>query len=210
MITVVDYGLGNLGSIVNMLRKLGLPCELTGDPVKVAVAAKLILPGVGAFDNGMENLLRLGLVGPLNARVLRDRVPVLGICLGAQLMTRASEEGRQPGLGWVAADTIRFCSRELVAGLKVPHMGWGDLILKKSSPLFTENSEQRFYFVHSYHFQCDRPEDALAAVVYGYEFTAAFSRDNIHGVQFHPEKSHSFGMELLRRFAALPSPACPP
>lgn len=209
MITVVDYGLGNLGSIVNMLRKLGLPCELTGDPARVAVAAKLILPGVGAFNNGMENLLRLGLVGPLNARVLRDRVPVLGICLGAQLMTRGSEEGRQPGLGWLDADTIRFCSREAVPGLKVPHMGWGDLMVAKENPLLTGGTEQRFYFVHSYHFLCDRNQDVVATARYGYDFTAAFSRDNIFGVQFHPEKSHRFGMSLLEHFAALPSPACP-
>lgn len=203
MITIVDYGLGNLGSIVNMLRKVGAQAELTSDPARIAQAGKLILPGVGAFDNGMENLARLGLVEPLNERVRRDGVPVLGICLGAQLLTRRSEEGKLPGLGWIEADTIRFFSRQPAGGLKVPHMGWNDLIVKKDNPLLTGGTEQRFYFVHSYHFQCDHAEDALAAAVYGYEFTAAFSRGNVFGVQYHPEKSHKFGMELLRRFAAL-------
>jgi len=203
MITIVDYGLGNLGSIANMLRKIGVVSESTSDPARIATAEKLILPGVGAFDNGMENLARLGLIEPLNQRVLRDKVPVLGICLGAQLLTRRSEEGKLPGLGWIEADTIRFFSRQPGAGLKVPHMGWNDLSLKKSSPLFADGSEQRFYFVHSFHFSCDQAEDPLAAATYGYEFTAAFSRGNVFGVQFHPEKSHKFGMEFLRRFAAL-------
>ncbi len=203
MITIVDYGLGNLGSISNMLRKIGARCEISGDPVHIGKAQKLILPGVGAFDNGMENLTRLGLVAPLSRRVQQDKVPILGICLGAQLLTRRSEEGKLPGLGWIDADTILFFSRQPVAGLKVPHMGWNDLIVKKPSALFEEGSEQRFYFVHSYHFLCDKPEDPLAAANYGYEFTAAFNRGNVFGVQFHPEKSHRYGMELLRRFAAL-------
>ncbi|HWB07126.1 MAG TPA: imidazole glycerol phosphate synthase subunit HisH [Verrucomicrobiales bacterium] len=207
MITIVDYGLGNLGSIVNMLRKLGIKCCLTGDPDKVAAAEKLILPGVGAFDNGMENLQRLGLIEILNARVLHDKVPVLGICLGAQLMTRRSEEGQLPGLGWVAADTIRFCSRQAMPDLKVPHMGWTDLSVPGETPLLEKNDEQRFYFVHSYHFLCDRAQDVIAVAHYGYGFTAAFCRGNIFGVQFHPEKSHRFGMALFKRFAALSVPA---
>lgn len=211
MITVVDYGLGNLGSILNMLRKLGLKCHLTGDPAEVAVAEKLILPGVGAFDNGVENLQRLGLTGVLNTRVLRDRVPVLGICLGAQLMTRRSEEGRLPGLGWIAADTVRFHPRETAPALKIPHMGWTDLTVPRESPLLTRTTEQRFYFVHSYHFVCDRPQDIMAMARYGYEFTAAFSCDNVLGVQFHPEKSHRFGMNLFKRFAEVPvAPAALP
>lgn len=203
MITIVDYGLGNLGSIANMLRKIGVTSEVTNDPVRIATAKKLILPGVGAFDNGIENLEHLRLIEPLNRRVKEEGIPILGICLGAQLLTRGSEEGKRPGLGWIKADTIRFCSRQPMPGLKVPHMGWSELILKKSSPLFAAGTEQRFYFVHSFHFNCDTAEDPLAAAVYGYEFTAAFSRGNVFGVQFHPEKSHKFGMELLRRFAAL-------
>ncbi len=203
MITIVDYGLGNLGSILNMLRKVGVAAELTGEPERVAKAEKLILPGVGAFDNGMENLARLGLIDILNDRVCGQHIPILGICLGAQLLTRRSEEGHRSGLGWIEADTIRFFSRVAVQGFKVPHMGWSDLTTSKPSPLFVENTEQRFYFVHSYHFHCDRSEDTLATADYGYSFTAAFSRGNVYGVQFHPEKSHKFGMELLRRFAAL-------
>lgn len=203
MITIVDYGLGNLGSIANMLRKIGAESELTSNPDRIATAEKLILPGVGAFDNGMEKLTSLQLVEPLTRRVKEDGIPVLGICLGAQLLTRGSEEGDILGLGWIEADTIRFCSRQPVVGLKIPHMGWNDLELKKDSPLFAQSSEQRFYFVHSYHFSCDKTEDHLATTVHGYEFTAAFNHKNVFGVQFHPEKSHRFGMEMFRRFAGL-------
>ncbi len=203
MITIIDYGLGNLGSIQNMLRKIGVASELTSKKEAIEAAKKLILPGVGAFDNGIGNLEKLGLIKLLDRQIREQGVPILGICLGAQLMTRRSEEGKLPGLGWIEADTIRFFSRIPAPGMKVPHMGWNDLDIKKSSPLFAENTEQRFYFVHSYHFLCDHPEDPLASAHYGYDFTAAFSRGNVFGVQFHPEKSHKFGMELLRRFAAL-------
>jgi imidazole glycerol-phosphate synthase subunit HisH len=204
MISIVDYGLGNLGSIHNMLRKLGVAVQVTSDPTTVADAEKLILPGVGSFDNGMENLERLGLVPVLHRAVLERRVPVLGICLGAQLMTRSSEEGRKQGLGWIAADTIRFFSRSPELRLPVPHMGWRGVHAATACPLLLGlPSEPRFYFVHSYHFLCDEPRDVVLTTEYGYTFTAAFARDNIYGVQFHPEKSHKYGMGLLKRFAAL-------
>ena len=207
MITVVDYGLGNLGSILNMLRKLGIPGELTSDPAKVGEAARLILPGVGAFDNGMENLERFGLLPALNRAVFERNVPILGICLGAQLLTRSSEEGRRSGLGWLAADTIRFSSRTTGPQRPVPHMGWNRVVSAKASPLTSDlPAEPRFYFVHSYHFLCEEPTDILLMAEYGYPFAAAFSRRNVFGVQFHPEKSHKFGMKLLANFAALPSP----
>jgi glutamine amidotransferase len=203
---IIDYGLGNLGSIVNMLRKLGIQARLTSKPDEVASATKLILPGVGAFDNGMENLSRLGLMPVLDEAVRGRKVPVLGICLGAQLMTRSSQEGKLPGLGWIAAETTRFFSRGEAVRMPVPHMGWNHVLACKESPLLTGlAADARFYFVHSYHFLCEQPEDALLSAEYGYSFTAAFSRENIYGVQFHPEKSHKFGMRLLSSFAALPS-----
>jgi glutamine amidotransferase len=200
MIAIVDYRLGNLGSIANMFGRIGAKAVITGDPAQIAQASKVVLPGVGAFDNGMSNLRELGLVDVLNRKVLDEGVPTLGICLGAQLMTRRSEEGCSPGLAWVDAETARFRPE---AGRKVPHMGWCDIRLAKASPLFDGADAPRFYFVHSYHFDCRRPQDVLATAFYGYEFPAAFSAGNIVGVQFHPEKSHRFGLDVLKRFAAL-------
>lgn len=202
MITIVDYRLGNLGSIQNMLRRLGHECEITSEPARVAAATRLILPGVGAFDRGMESLDALGLREPLERRVREDGVPVLGICLGAQLMTRRSDEGQCRGLGWVEAETIRFFSRE-PHDLPVPSMGWHDVTLPRPHWLFEGmHPDPRFYFVHAFHFVLDRPADVLATSHYGYEFAAAFAHANILGVQFHPEKSHKFGMRLLDRFAS--------
>lgn len=200
MIAIVDYGLGNLGSIANMLRRLGVDGSVTRDPGVIIEADQLILPGVGAFDNGMSNLRNLGLLDVLNARVLDAKVPVLGICLGAQLMTAGSEEGQEKGLGWIDADTVKF---KTDATKKIPHMGWSDVHPKKANPLVGLEEESRFYFVHSYHFACRHSDDILGTASYGYEFTAAFSRGNVFGVQFHPEKSHRFGMALLTRFAGL-------
>lgn len=200
MITIVDYRMGNLGSISNMLKKLAVPSKITADPQDIAVARKLILPGVGAFDAGMDNLARSGLLPVLNERVLQARVPTLGICLGMQLMTQRSEEGRRAGLGWVAAEALLF--RPADAALKVPHMGWNRVRPMRSAPL-TDGlpDEPRFYFVHSYHVRCNAPEDVLLTTQYGEEFHSAFQHGNVMGVQFHPEKSHKFGMALLRNFA---------
>lgn len=204
MLVIVDYGLGNLGSIANMLQKLGARAVVASDPRIVAQASKLILPGVGAFDNGMANLQKLGLIEALRQKVQEDKVPILGICLGAQLMTESSEEGSLSGLGWIEAATIRFFSLQPVEGLKVPHMGWNEVTPQKECPLFNEmDRPARFYFVHSYHFVCRDAADVLATTFYGYEFASAFSRGNVFGVQFHPEKSHKFGMRLLKNFACL-------
>jgi glutamine amidotransferase len=201
MIAIVDYGMGNIGSIANMLRKVGASATLTGDPEVLGQASKIILPGVGAFDNGMANLEASGLVPLLNRKALEERVPVLGICLGMQLLSRSSEEGRRPGLGWIAADTKRF---QLDSTFKVPHMGWNYVQPAKASPLTAGLPEHsRFYFVHSYHVVCDEPSDVLLASRYGIDITAAVQRDNVMGVQFHPEKSHTFGMQLLKNFAEL-------
>jgi imidazole glycerol-phosphate synthase subunit HisH len=201
MITVVDYGCGNLGSIVNMLRKIGAPAALTSSPRDVEQATKLILPGVGAFDAGMSRLAQSGLLPVLNRKVLEEKVPVLGICLGMQLMTRGSEEGSHKGLAWIDADTLHFAG-VLGPDAKVPHMGWNKVAPAKASGLLAELPEQpRFYFVHSYFVRCARREDVLLKTTYASrQFDAAFEHANVAGVQFHPEKSHRFGMRLLRNF----------
>ncbi len=200
MIAIVDYGMGNLGSIRNMLKKIGADSIVTADHDLVRAADKIILPGVGSFDAGMDNLHRTGLQPVLRERVIDSGVPILGICLGMQLLTNRSDEGTLPGLGWVDAETVRF-SPPAETGLKVPHMGWNVVRGVKESPLLTgAEKEERFYFVHSYYVRCNNPQDALLVAEYGHPFTAAFACRNIIGVQFHPEKSHKFGMRLLRNF----------
>jgi glutamine amidotransferase len=200
MIVVVDYRMGNLGSIANMLKKIGVPAVVSSAPDEILAADKLILPGVGAFDRGMASLEELGLVPALREKVLARGAPVLGICLGMQLMTRASEEGALPGLGWVDAVTVRFPPAS--PGLKVPHMGWNTLAPRRETPLFAGMPEpMRFYFVHSFHVVCAHEEDTLAVTAHGAEFTSVFQHGNVVGVQFHPEKSHAFGMRLLGNFA---------
>jgi glutamine amidotransferase len=205
MIVIADFGLGNIFSVRNMLAKAGcVDAEISADPAKIAAAGKLVLPGVGAFDHGMT------CVGNGDARAALDRAakergaPTLGICLGMQLMGRGSDEGRMSGLGWVDAHASRFVA-PAGSALKVPHMGWNTIRVRKASPLFEQEvAERRFYFVHSYHVQCADERDVLATSHHCEEFTAAFARDNLFGVQFHPEKSHRFGMDLLRRFIELP------
>lgn len=201
MITVIDYGVGNLGSIKNMFKRLGIDVQITSDLNLIDKARKILLPGVGAFGNGMEHLNRGELRSVLDRKALREKVPVLGICLGMQLMTRRSEEGNQPGLGWVSAQTTRIPA---APGLKVPHMGWNLVRPTQKDPL-TDNlpEEPRFYFVHSYCVQVDDPRHSILKATHGIEFDAAFHVDNIFGAQFHPEKSHRFGMKLLQNFADL-------
>lgn len=199
MIAIVDYGLGNLGSIQNMLKKLGHQAQIITNPAQLADATQIILPGVGAFDSGMQHLADHHWIEPLNKRVLVDKIPTLGICLGMQLMTRSSEEGTLPGLGWVNAATIRFNAD---GGLRIPHMGWNKSdVMKQSRLLPMDGQERRYYFVHSYFVKLDNEADQLLRTEYGAPFTAGFEVDNVIGVQFHPEKSHRFGMELLRNFA---------
>ena len=203
MIAIVDIGVGNLGAIKNMLRKVGADATITSDVEAIRQADKIVLPGVGAFDQGMGALTASGLMDVLNEQVLGARKPVLGICLGTQMLGRRSEEGSLPGLGWIDMDVVRF-PRD--AGIKIPHMGWNTV--SPAAPdgevhrLFSNGENMpRFYFVHSFHFACDRPEDVAATCVYGKPFAAAVARGNIWGVQFHPEKSHRFGAALLRNFA---------
>ncbi|MGV8058417.1 MAG: imidazole glycerol phosphate synthase subunit HisH [Smithellaceae bacterium] len=204
MIIIIDYGMGNVGSIYNMLKKIGISSKVSGEPKDILAAEKLILPGVGAFDHGMTHLLERGLIPLLNKKVLENKCPILGICLGMQLLSCKSEEGKLPGLGWLEAETRRFQFNEENSHLKIPHMGWNEIRAVTQAPLFAEfDKTPRFYFVHSYHVCCDQPQDVMATSYYGYEFTAAVKKGNIIGTQFHPEKSHRYGMHLLRNFANL-------
>lgn len=200
MITIIDYNTGNLGSIQNILRKIGEDSIVTSDISEIAKASKIILPGVGAFDTGMKNLIDLGLIDILNKKVIIDKIPVLGICLGMQLISNGSEEGSYNGLGWLDAATVRFRFVDSTE-YKIPHMGWNFTEQKKESKLFTGMYPlPRFYFVHSYFFKANDTSDILTSTNYEIEFTSAVERGNILGVQFHPEKSHKFGMKLLKNF----------
>jgi imidazole glycerol-phosphate synthase subunit HisH len=206
VIAIVDYGMGNVGSIQNMLLRIGAETVVTSDPGTLAAAERIILPGVGHFDRAVESLERLGLTEELHKLVLRQGRLVLGICLGMQLLGRGSEEGVLPGLGWIAADTVRFRFEGEHAQLKVPHMGWSAVVPSRQSALLADlGPDPRFYFVHSYHVRCDHEEDVLAMANYGFPFHAAVGRGNILGTQFHPEKSHRFGLRVLKNFVEMPS-----
>ena len=201
---IIDYKMGNMGSILNMLKRIGVQAIVSSLPEDILRADKLILPGVGAFDNGMVNLKESGLLSVLSKKVLAKKTPILGICLGMQLLTRRSAEGRLEGLGWIGADTVRFKFDREESTLKIPHMGWNTVMFKPGSILSSGlESEARFYFVHSYHVVCDREEDVVGTTSHGYEFVSAVQKNNIYGVQFHPEKSHKFGLQLLKNFVEL-------
>jgi len=205
MIAIVDYGMGNLGSIVNMLKKVGATeAVMTADEKVIERAEKLILPGVGAFDTGMKKLSDTGLTETLNRKALEEKVPVLGICLGMQLITKGSEEGDRPGLGWIDAETLKFRFDKSDMTLKVPHMGWNSVTVRQADGIFKGVEEEpRFYFVHSYYVRCADEADILGTTHYGHEFTSSVRRGNIMGTQFHPEKSHKFGMNVFKNFVNL-------
>jgi glutamine amidotransferase len=202
MITIVDYGMGNLGSLVNMYKRIGVTVQVCDKPEEIARAKKLLLPGVGAFDAAMSRIAEIeGLIDVLNHKALIEKIPLLGICLGMQLLTDCSEEGQLRGLGYIPGKTIRFSTEN---GLKVPHMGWNHI--KEVNPsILTERlpEEPRFYFVHSYYVQVTNPTHRVTKTHYELDFDSIIQRDNIFGAQFHPEKSHKFGMELLTNFAKL-------
>jgi glutamine amidotransferase len=202
MIVILDYGVGNLSSIANMLKKAGCKqVSISNKLQDIVNAHKLILPGVGHFDYGMKQLRQSSFFEILNQRVLEDKIPVLGICLGAQLLSQGSEEGTEPGLGWINAYTRKFDPARMPEALKVPHMGWGDVAIQKESKLFAAMPpDPRFYFVHTYHLVCEDPANELLSCTYGYTFTAGVEKGNILGVQFHPEKSHKYGLQLLTNF----------
>lgn len=203
MIVIVDYNCGNLGSIKNMLAKIGVPAEISDNKNKIAEASKIILPGVGAFDYGISKLQELGLREVLDEKK-KTGTSILGICLGAQLMCNSSEEGKLKGLGWVDAEVKRFKNEVNNKKYQVPHIGWDIVTPRKQTKIFEGMPEDsRFYFVHSFHIKCTNLDDAVASNDYGLEFQSAFEKDNVIGVQFHPEKSHRFGKQLLKNFVDL-------
>lgn len=201
MIVILDYEMGNVGSILNMVSRIGGNAEISGSHTAIKEATGLILPGVGAFDQGVLNLQRLGIWDIICEKVITQKCPVLGICLGMQLLTESSEEGKLIGLGWIKAKTRRFLFEGQHTRLKIPHMGW-NLVnpVSKDGLFFQFDEPPRFYFVHSYHVCCSNNEDVLGTSTYGYEFVSAIRKENIFGVQFHPEKSHKFGLKLLSNF----------
>ena len=201
IIAIPNLGIGNFASVIRMVEKVGGSARLVDDPAEIAAADKLVLAGVGAFDKGMSSLAARGWAEALEEAALHRRKPILGICLGMQLMCEESEEGVSAGLGWIRAKVKRFVPPE--PEIKVPHMGWNTVTVTRPGGLIEGGGEQRFYFVHSYFVECADRGDVVATARHGQTFDAAFSRANIHGVQFHPEKSHRFGMSVMRNFVAL-------
>lgn len=203
VITVIDYGAGNTGSVINMIKKMGGTAVLARTAQEVEEASKLILPGVGSFDNAMRRLNDLDMVAPIKSHAARG-APLLGICLGMQLLADGSEEGVLPGLGLIKGTVRRFNFDRTNAELKIPHMGWNRIKQAANHPLARGLDEgARFYFVHSYYFAPEDPVSMLFTAHYGFDFTAGVQRDNVMGVQFHPEKSHRFGMQLLKNYIEL-------
>lgn len=204
MITVVDYGLGNIRAFLNVYRRLNIEATTATSASELQKATKVILPGVGAFDHAMERLTASGMREALDDLALRRRVPILGVCVGMQILGRESDEGRLPGLGWVDGRVRALASLMPAAPLPVPHMGWNDVRPVIHNRLFDGlESPPRFYFLHSYYFECDRADDAIAVADYGGDFACAVNAGNVYGVQFHPEKSHHYGATILKNFAEI-------
>ena len=204
MITIVDYGLGNIRAFLNVYRRLNIEAKTATCADELRQASKVILPGVGAFDHAMARLTRSGMRDALDDLALRRRVPILGVCVGMQILARDSDEGSQPGLGWIAGRVRTLSSLMPAAALPVPHMGWNEARPARPNRLFDQlETSARFYFLHSYYFQCDRAEDAIATAQYGDDFACAVNAGNVFGVQFHPEKSHHDGVRLLKNFAEI-------
>lgn len=203
MITIVDCGIGNISSVRRMLESVGVESIVTDKPQDLARATKIILPGVGHFDSVMGALSNLGLVDLLKNMVDIEKIPVLGICAGMQILCRCSEEGNRPGLGLIDADVVKF-EKKHNQSLKIPHMGWNDIQIKNKNALLSDDCfTNRFYFVHSYYVRPADPKIIIGTANYGHYFCAAFNVNNIYGVQFHPEKSHRFGKNLLKNFAEI-------
>lgn len=204
MIAIIDYNVGNVGSIENMLKKIGHKAIVTSDISLLSKAEKLVLPGVGSFDYGMQNLKTMGIIDLLHNRVINEGIPLLGICLGMQLLTKKSEEGILPGLGFFEARSVRFPSEWNGNKINTPHIGWNYVKENSHSLLFKNAYEgNRFYFVHSYYVECMDQSDIIGTTEYAGSFTSAIGKGKIFGVQFHPEKSHKYGMQLLKNFAEL-------
>ena len=204
MIAIVDYGLGNIKAFANVYKKLNIPIVIAKKAQDLEAASKIILPGVGAFDRAMELLEQSGMRETLDRTVIDKKTPVLGICVGMQMLAHSSEEGKLPGLGWIQAEVKRFDPSKLNHVTHLPHMGWNNVAPRANNALFKElNDQSRFYFLHSYYFECIKNEDVIAVTDYGGPFSCAVNSGNIYGVQFHPEKSHQYGIQLLKNFANL-------
>jgi imidazole glycerol-phosphate synthase subunit HisH len=204
MIRIVDYGVGNIQAFATMFKRLGVPAERAHTTADLADATRLILPGVGAFDHAMQKLNQSGMREPLEAMVLGQQVPVLGVCVGMQMLASGSDEGVLPGLNWITGRVRAFANTPEAAQLHMPHMGWNDVRAKPGAKLFTGFEPQpRFYFLHSYYFDCFDKTEVAATATYGLEFACVVSKGHILGVQCHPEKSHRFGTQLLKNFAEL-------
>tara|TARA_Y100000996_G_C22508303_1_gene637353 strand:+ start:599 stop:1210 length:612 start_codon:yes stop_codon:yes gene_type:complete len=203
MISIIDIGIGNIGSIVNMCKYIGVETEVINQSLQIKKAQKLILPGVGNFDAGMDNMIRLGIKNTLDDVILIKKTPILGICLGMQMLCDISNEGNKRGLGYIKGKCIHLSDNEVMKE-RVPHMGWNNIEVVSESPLFTDlYNKNKFYFTHSYHLVCDNESNVIGKTSYGVKFTSAVNQQNIFGVQFHPEKSHSYGMRLLNNFCNL-------
>lgn len=204
MIVIVDYGMGNLGSVLNMLKKVGAKATISSSKDDILNAEKIVLPGVGSFDSGIKHIYERGLLEVLNTKVLKEKTPFLGICLGMQLITKCSEEGKREGFGWIDAKTVRFNFSNYKENLRIPHMGWNTVNIKERNHITNDLGEEpRFYFVHSYHLVCNNKDNVILTTNYGYEFATGIQQDNIYGFQFHPEKSHKFGIKLFDNFCKI-------
>ncbi len=200
-VTIIDYKMGNVNSLIKAFRRIGCPCNITSEPSDIIKAKKLLLPGVGHFKMGMERLKRLGIIPALEEAVLGGKIPILGICLGMQLFSEWSEEGGISGLGWIKASTIKF-NFDSSINIKIPHIGWNTLEIEQDSNLLNGIApDDMFYFVHSYHVNCRDPQNIISLTEYGLTFVSMLQRENIFGCQFHPEKSHGCGLKILRNFA---------
>jgi imidazole glycerol-phosphate synthase subunit HisH len=202
-ITIIDYGMGNLRSVQRSFQRVGADAIVTSDPEQVERAKKLVLPGVGHYESGIERLKRKGLWDVLNDKVLGEQAPILGICLGMQLMTKHSDEGNAHGFGWIEGNAVRFSVKDNLR-FKVPRIGWNTIYPQKESRLLDGVTEDAmFYFLHSYYVKCDDPDDVLATTFYEEEYTSAIQKNNIYATQFHPEKSHEYGDQILKNFLSL-------
>jgi imidazole glycerol-phosphate synthase subunit HisH len=202
MITIIDYGMGNLGSVLNMFKKIGVASKITSELEEIKTATRLLLPGVGSFDKAIQKINTSGIKEVLDQKVLVEETPIMGICLGMQLLTNSSEEGIEKGLGYINASAKKFSFQD--NKMKIPHMGW-NLVHKSTKSKLTAEfiHESRFYFVHSYYVEVENQENSILKTNYGLEFDSAIQHKNVFGAQFHPEKSHKFGMKLFENFAKI-------
>lgn len=204
MITLIDYGVGNIFAFQNVYKRLNIPTKIASTVDHLQNVEKLILPGVGSFDYAMNQLIASGMRESLDELVLKKRVPIIGICVGMQMMGNRSDEGSSEGLKWIDAEILKFDEGLIKQRTKLPHMGWNDVIPQTDNPLFSGLDERSiFYFLHSFYFKCNNQKDSIAYSNYGISFTSAVNKDNIYGIQFHPEKSHHYGEKLLYNFAKL-------